>query len=129
MTTILKSKNPEFIMRHATMADAQDYLEVHKDKEASRNFMHVPKTLEQAKNAGYIAGLTTDVKLNYPVGKPFLIHRWSVKRSISLKKFEAVVTNKKALKKLIIESKIKKFVLHVFGRQVSDKINVLIHLK
>ena len=45
--TIIKTK--EFILRPITIKDAQGYLECHKDKEAQRNFMSIPKNLEEAK--------------------------------------------------------------------------------
>lgn len=49
MKTILKSKNPEFILRPLTIQDAQGYLECHKDKEAQKNFMSVPKDIKEAR--------------------------------------------------------------------------------
>jgi [ribosomal protein S5]-alanine N-acetyltransferase len=42
-------KTKEFILRPITLDDARGYLECHKDKEAKRNFMSVPKNLEEAK--------------------------------------------------------------------------------
>ena len=48
---ILKSKNPEFILRHVTIKDAQAYLEIHKDKEARKNFMSVHKNLKEARKS------------------------------------------------------------------------------
>ena len=42
-------KTGKLILRPATMKDAQDYFECHLDKEAKRNFMHVPKNLNEAK--------------------------------------------------------------------------------
>jgi ribosomal-protein-alanine N-acetyltransferase len=46
---ILKSKNPEFILRHITMNDAQGYFECQSDDYAARMFMCAPKNLKQAK--------------------------------------------------------------------------------
>ena len=85
--------------------------------------------IEQSKKAGYKAVFTTDAKLNYPGERPFVIHRWSVKRSTSLKHFEAILTNKIALKKFILVSKFRKFAIKVLGRPVSDRLNILIHSK
>jgi len=87
------------------------------------------RTIEQSKKAGYKAVLTTNPKLNFPSNKTFIIHRWSVKRSTSLKYFEAILTNKIALKKFILVSKFRKFALKVLGRTVSDRLNLLIHSK
>jgi RimJ/RimL family protein N-acetyltransferase len=42
-------KARDFVLRLMTLKDAQGYLECHKDKEAQRNFMSVPKNLEEAK--------------------------------------------------------------------------------
>jgi peptidoglycan/xylan/chitin deacetylase (PgdA/CDA1 family) len=85
------------------------------------------RTIEQSKKAGYKAVLTTGARLNYPGERPFVIHRWSVKRSTSLKQFESILTNNKALKKFILVSKIRKFAFKVLGRPVSDRLNLFIH--
>jgi len=44
---IIKTK--EFRLRPITLNDAQGYLECHKDKEAEKNFMSVPKNIAEAK--------------------------------------------------------------------------------
>ncbi len=45
--TIIKTKR--LILRPMTLKDAQGYLECHADEEAKRNFMSIPKNLEEAK--------------------------------------------------------------------------------
>ena len=85
------------------------------------------KTIRQAKNAGYKAVFTTDARLNYPDEKLFVIHRWSVKRSTSPGEFEAILTNKKALQKLILKSKIRKMAFMFLGRLLADRLNIFIH--
>ena len=47
--TILKSKNPEFILRHITKDDAEGYFECQNDNYARKMFMCAPKNLKQAK--------------------------------------------------------------------------------
>jgi RimJ/RimL family protein N-acetyltransferase len=44
---IIKTK--DFVLRPRTLKDAQFYLDCHKDKEAKKNFMSVPKNLKEAK--------------------------------------------------------------------------------
>ena len=44
---IIKTK--KFTLRPIKLTDAQSYLECHKDKDAKRNFSHVPKNLNEAK--------------------------------------------------------------------------------
>jgi RimJ/RimL family protein N-acetyltransferase len=43
------NKTKEFILRPITIKDAQGYLECHHDKEAKRNFMSIPKNLNEAR--------------------------------------------------------------------------------
>jgi ribosomal-protein-alanine N-acetyltransferase len=42
-------KTRDFVLRHAKMMDAKAYFECHQDKEAKKNFMTVPKNLNEAK--------------------------------------------------------------------------------
>jgi len=42
-------KGKGFILKLMTIKDAQGYLECHKDKEAKKNFMSVPKNLKEAR--------------------------------------------------------------------------------
>ena len=46
---IIKSDNPKFVLRHITMEDASEWLGMHKDGEAKRNFMSVPESLSKAR--------------------------------------------------------------------------------
>jgi RimJ/RimL family protein N-acetyltransferase len=46
---MVKIRIGDFVLRHATMRDANVYFECHRDKEAKKNFMHVPKNLNEAK--------------------------------------------------------------------------------
>jgi RimJ/RimL family protein N-acetyltransferase len=42
-------RTKDFILRPMTLVDARDYLELHQDNEAKKNFMSVPKNLAEAK--------------------------------------------------------------------------------
>jgi len=46
---IIKSKNPEFILRHVTKNDAQGYFESMYSPEAKKGFMSTPQNLKEAK--------------------------------------------------------------------------------
>lgn len=89
--------------------------------------MYDQKTIALARQAGYKAACTTDVKLNFPAERPFLIHRWSVKQSTTLKEFENMVTGKPALRQKIITSKLKKSVMQVIGKTAADRLNYIFH--
>lgn len=79
-----------------------------------------------AKEVGYKAVLTTEVKLNYPEKYPFLIHRWSVKRSTSQMEFEGMLFNNHIFRKKSLISKFKKFFSKLGFNSILDKFNVLI---
>ena len=49
MKPILKSKNPEFILRHIVMKDLREYFECFQDEEARKGFMKVPRNLAEAR--------------------------------------------------------------------------------
>jgi ribosomal-protein-alanine N-acetyltransferase len=42
-------RTKDFVLRPRTLKDAQFYLDCHKDKEAKKNFMSVPKNLKEAR--------------------------------------------------------------------------------
>lgn len=42
-------RTKDFVLRPRTLKDAQFYLDCHKDKDSKKNFMSVPKNLEEAK--------------------------------------------------------------------------------
>lgn len=46
---MLKSKNPEFVIRHTILADAKAYYEANTDDEAMKNFSTCPKNLAEAR--------------------------------------------------------------------------------
>ena len=46
---ILRSQDPNFILRPARESDLRSWFTYHKDKEISRNFMSIPKTLKEAR--------------------------------------------------------------------------------
>ena len=83
------------------------------------------KIIRMAEIAGYKAVFTTDAVLNPPESRPFVIHRWSVKKTTSLKQFERIVTDRNFLKRFIFFSKTRKFVRSVIGRRLSDRLNLL----
>jgi peptidoglycan/xylan/chitin deacetylase (PgdA/CDA1 family) len=85
------------------------------------------RLIEKAKEAGYKAVFTTDSKLNYPAERPYLIHRWSVKRTTTVQQFEKILTDRSARKRFVFGAKIRKFVFRVLGRHISDRLNLLIH--
>lgn len=53
------------------------------------------QTIGVAREAGYQGILTTQFRINRNVDKQFVLHRWSIKNSTSLKEFEKVVTQNK----------------------------------
>ncbi len=85
------------------------------------------KVLTLGKAIGYKAMLSTDVRLNNPGSNSFIIHRWSVKRTTSVKDFEKTLLNQGRLKRKIHVSKIKKILLKVLGKPVSDQLNMLLN--
>lgn len=66
-------KGGGFILRHATMKDSQDYFEIHKDKEAKKNFMHVPKNLKEAKKE--LAGSLRKMNTKKPTEEMFAVEQ------------------------------------------------------
>jgi peptidoglycan/xylan/chitin deacetylase (PgdA/CDA1 family) len=85
------------------------------------------KIMEQAKKEGYKAVLTTDSQLNFPAGRPFVIHRWSVKRTTSLRQFEKILTRRSVRNQLVFKAKIRKFAFRVLGRNLSDRLNLFLY--
>lgn len=85
------------------------------------------KTVHLAKKAGYKAVLTTDIKTNKSSDNSFIIHRWSIKRTTSVKEFEKALLNRSHLNTKIRKSMINKFIKKVIGKRISDQLNILIN--
>lgn len=85
------------------------------------------RTIEQSIKAGYRAVLSTNAMLNQPAKKIRIIHRWSVKRSLSARKFERILRSKFAMKQMITGARFRKFFFRIIGRSIADRINGFIH--
>lgn len=51
MKPVLKSKNPEFILRHAKLSDAKTFFECEQDEQARKGFMSSPKNVGEVKKS------------------------------------------------------------------------------
>jgi hypothetical protein len=67
------------------------------------------------------------VALNDPARHPFLIHRWSVKRSTTLTEFRKMLTDCNKVKREGIRHKLKKVLKRLTGRAFADYLNKQIH--
>jgi peptidoglycan/xylan/chitin deacetylase (PgdA/CDA1 family) len=89
--------------------------------------MYNSTILKMAANTGYKAVLTTDVALNDPARHPFLIHRWSVKRSTTMTEFRKMLTDCNKVQRESLRHKLKYMLKRITGRAFADYLNKRLH--
>ena len=88
------------------------------------------KSVSLARESGYSQILTTNFKLNNANPSPFVLHRWSVKKSTSLTEFENIIQNNSfTIGWKTIESQIKRWVILFIGSAAANRLNIFIHKK
>lgn len=78
--------------------------------------------IKLAKQVGYEAILSTQFNFVRPSEKPFVIHRWSIKRNTSIEEFKKIIQNHRyTVKKHIFVSALKKLFVSGFGSSFTNK--------
>ncbi|CAN5326638.1 polysaccharide deacetylase family protein [soil metagenome] len=84
------------------------------------------KIIENTKNAGYLSVLTTGLQMNNSENKPFLLHRWNIKRDTSIDIFRKILQLKGRLPvHRIFLSFSNRFIRRIFGPVFTDTLHVL----
>ncbi|MFN5982121.1 MAG: polysaccharide deacetylase family protein [Fluviicola sp.] len=82
--------------------------------------------LENAREIGYKAVLSTEFNYNYPSEESFLLHRITVKNNTAFSTFTAIIDgDEKTIQKLIVRSKLKQRIIRVFGTKIINNLNIL----
>jgi len=83
--------------------------------------------LELAKTVGYRSMLTTGLKMNFPTKKPFVIHRWNIKRDTPIEKLETILENKGSLSlEEKFSAQLKSLTKKSLGLSFTNRLNVYI---